>query len=162
MLLSLFQWLSVSAVLFLHPYYISMTDINYNNKARSLEVSVRIFTDDFEKVLRKDCNCKVDLLKPQDKKTMSILINSYIQQHLQLKVNGQARTMEFAGYQQEEESIWNYYQVKDIQQVKKIEITNSLLHDFREEQINMLHINVNGKEHSDKLNFPNKLFSKSF
>lgn len=162
MLLSLFQWLSVSAVLFLHPYYISMTDINYNNKARSLEVSVRIFTDDFEKVLRKNCNCKVDLLKPQDKKTMSILINSYIQQHLQLKVNGQARTMEFAGYQQEEESIWNYYQVKDIQQVKKIEITNSLLHDFREEQINMLHINVNGKEHSDKLNFPNKLFSRSF
>jgi ABC-type lipoprotein release transport system permease subunit len=162
MLLSLFKWLTVSAVVFLHPYYISMTDINYNNKSKSLEVSIRIFTDDFEKVMRKNCNCKVDLLKPENKKAMGILINQYIQEHLQLKVNGQTKTLEFAGYQQEEESTWNYFQVKDIQQVKKIEISNSLLHDFREEQINMLHININGKEQSDKLNYPNKLFSMSF
>jgi ABC-type lipoprotein release transport system permease subunit len=162
MLLSLFKWLTVSAVVFLHPYYISMTDINYNNKSKSLEVSIRIFTDDFEKVMRKNCNCKVDLLKPENKKAMGILINQYIQEHLQLKVNGQTKTLEFAGYQQEEESTWNYYQVKDIPQVKKIEINNSLLHDYREEQINMLHININGKEQSDKLNYPDKLFSMSF
>jgi hypothetical protein len=93
---------------------------------------------------------------------MGILINQYIQEHLQLKVNGQTKTLEFAGYQQEEESTWNYYQVKDIPQVKKIEINNSLLHDYREEQINMLHININGKEQSDKLNYPDKLFSMSF
>ncbi len=52
--------------------------------------------------------------------------------------------------------------VKDIPQVKKIEINNSLLHDYREEQINMLHININGKEQSDKLNYPYKSFSMSF
>jgi hypothetical protein len=113
-------------------------------------------------VLRKNCNCKVDLLKPQDKKAMGILINQYIQEHLQLRVNGQTKTLEFAGYQQEEESTWNYYQIKDIQQVKKIEINNSILYDFREEQINMLHININGKEQSDKLNYPDKAFSMSF
>lgn len=162
MLLSLFKWLSFSAVLFLHPYYISMTDINYNNKAKSLEVSVRIFTDDFEKVLRQNCNCKVDLLKPQDKKAMSILINRYIQEHLQLKVNGEAKTLEFAGYQQEEESVWNYFQIKNMQQVKQIEMNNSLLHDLREEQINMLHVNINGKEQSNKLDYPNKILSMNF
>lgn len=162
MLFSLFQWLSVSVGLFFHPYYISMTDINYNNKAKSLEVSVRIFTDDFEKVMRKNCNCKVDLLKPQNKKATDVLINQYIQQHLQLKVNGQAKTLEFAGYQQEEESTWNYFQIKDVQQVKKIEMNNSLLHDYREEQINMVHFNINGKEQSDKLNYPDKGFSMSF
>ncbi len=93
---------------------------------------------------------------------MGILINQYIQEHLQLRVNGQTKTLEFAGYQQEEESTWNYYQIKDIQQVKKIEINNFILYDFREEQINMLHININGKEQSDKLNYPDKAFSMSF
>ncbi len=162
MLLSLFRWLSVSAVLLLHPYYISMTDINYNGKAKSLEVSVRIFTDDFEKVLRQNCQCKVDLLKPQDKRAMGILINRYIQEHLQVNVNGEAKKFEFAGYQQEEESIWSYFVIKDIQQVKKIEMNNSLLHDYREEQINILHVNINGKDQSNKLDYPNKLFSMSF
>lgn len=162
MLLSLFKWLSVSAAFLVHPYYISMTDINYNGKTKSLEVSIRIFTDDFEKVLRQNCNCKVDLLKPQDKKAMGVLINRYIQQHLQLKVNGEIKTLEFAGYQQEEESVWNYFQIKNIQQVNKIEMNNSLLYDLREEQINMLHVIINGKEQSNKLDYPNKILSMSF
>jgi hypothetical protein len=93
---------------------------------------------------------------------MEILTSRYIQEHLRLKVNGEVKALEFAGYQQEQESTWNYYQIKNIPQVKNIEIYNSLLHDFREEQINMLHIKANGKEQSERLTYPNKRFSISF
>ncbi len=161
MLSGLYQ-LMISAMLLFHPFFISMTDINYNNKAQSLEVSVRIFTDDFEKVLRKNCNCKVDLLKPQDKRVMTNLANSYILKHLQIKLNGLSYNLEPVGYEQEEESIWNYYQVKGIKEVKKIEINNSLLHDYKVEQINMLHIKINGKEDTDKLDYPKIFFSLTY
>jgi len=154
-------WLSVS-LLFSHPFFISMTDINYNNKNRALEVSVRIFTDDFEKTLRKNCNCKVDLLHSDDKNAMNNVINSYILRHLQIKVDGQVEKLDFVGYQQEEESIWTYYEVKKVEQVRKIEINNTLLHDYRTEQINMLHIKANGKEQSDKLDYPEASFSGNF
>jgi hypothetical protein len=155
-------WLIVRAVAFFHPFYISMTEINYNNKSKSLEVSVRLFTDDFEKTLRKNCNCKVDLLTKQDKKAMENLVNAYVLKHLQIKVNGQLQNLEFAGYQQEAESTWNYFQVKNVTQVGKMEITNSLLHDYREEQINMLHIMANGKEQSDKLDYPKSSYTITF
>src|SRR3954464_1671136 len=103
------QWLVLQASILFHPFYISMTEINFNNKSKSLEVSVRIFTDDFEKTLRKKCNCKVDLLAVNEKKAMEKAVNDYVQQHLQIKIDGRLQALEFAGYQQEEESIWNYF-----------------------------------------------------
>src|SRR3954452_20500068 len=103
---SLVTWL---ILVLLHPFYISMTDINYNDKSKSVEVSVRIFTDDFEKTLRKNCNCKVDLLAAKDKKSMEKLVSNYVLKHLQIRVDGQLRNLEFAGYQQEEESVWSYF-----------------------------------------------------
>src|SRR5438105_5006550 len=99
-----FQWLAIHASLLFHPFYISMTEINFNSKSKSLEVSVRIFSDDFEKTLRKKCNCKVDLLAVNEKKAMEKVVNDYVQQHLQIKIDGRVQALEFAGYQQEEES----------------------------------------------------------
>ena len=153
------QWLAIHTSMLFHPFYISMTEINFNNKSKSLEVSVRIFTDDFEKTLRKKCNCKVDLMAVNEKKAMEKVVNDYVQQHLQIKADGRLQALEFVGYQQEEESTWNYFLVKNVSQVKKLEIVNSLLHDYREEQVNMLHIKANGKDYTDKLDYPNKFFS---
>lgn len=153
---------SICFSLFLHPFYVSMTDINYNDKAHTLEVSVRIFSDDFEKTLRKNCNCKVDLLNPPDKHPMEKLVNNYILQHLQIKVDGKMQSLELNGYQQEDESTWNYFLAKNVLQVKKIEINNTLLYDFRQEQINMLHLKANGKEQSDKLDYPESAYTATF
>jgi hypothetical protein len=161
-MLVFFQWLSVFASVVSHPFYISMTEINYNNTSKTVEVSVRIFTDDFEKTLRKNCNCKVDLLASQDKKGMERLAADYIVKHLQIKVDGQAKNLEFVGSQQEQESTWNHFMIKNISQVKRLEINNKLLHDYSEEQINMLHIKVNGKEQTDKLDYPAKAYSINF
>lgn len=154
-------WLKV-ATLFVHPFYISMTDVNYNNRSKSVEVSVRIFTDDFEKTLRKNCNCKVDLLGAPDKKPMENLVNTYILKHLQVNVNGQQKNLEFSGYQQEDESVWCYFVVRNVDQVKRLDLKNTLLHDYRSEQINMIHIKANGKEQSDKLDYPESTYSMSF
>jgi len=139
-----------------------MTDINYNSKGKAVEVSVRIFTDDFEKTLRKNCNCKVDLLKPVDKAAMEKLANDYIVRHLQVNVNGQIQKLEFTGYQQEEESIWSYFVIRNVDRVNRIDIRNNLLHDYKDEQINMVHVKANGKEQSDKLDFPETHFKMEF
>ena len=154
--------LLIYAPSFFHPFYISMTDINYNNKSKAVEVSVRIFTDDFEKTLRKNCNCKIDLLVKGNENAMAAPVQSYIKKHLQLRIDGQSKEMEYKGYQQEDESTWAYFEIKDINSVKRLDIFNNLLHDYKQEQVNMLHLKVNGKEVSDKLDFPNKNYSTTF
>ncbi|HXL58320.1 MAG TPA: DUF6702 family protein, partial [Chitinophagaceae bacterium] len=54
------QLLMIAYVGLIHPFFVSMTDINYNSKEKELEISVRIFTDDFENTLRKYHSTKID------------------------------------------------------------------------------------------------------
>ena len=45
-----------------HPFFISMTEIEQDKTNNTLEISVRIFTDDFEKTIRQTYTGKVDLM----------------------------------------------------------------------------------------------------
>ena len=49
----------------MHPFYVSVIDINHNNKEASLEISVRTFTTDLENRLEKEYNVKLDLSDPK-------------------------------------------------------------------------------------------------
>ncbi len=145
-----------------HPFYISMTEINHNAAKRSLEVSVRIFADDFEESLRKSCHCKIALIKPSDKAAIDNEVSAYISNHLQISVDGVPATLIYEGYQHEEGSIWSHFEIKNIQSFKKLEISNSLLYDVKQEQVNMIHIKAKGKHKSDKVDYPSRLVSFDF
>ena len=159
---SFLQWMLMGLVSAVHPFFISMTDINHNAASKSLEVSVRIFSDDFEKTLKANCKCKVELLTPTDKRAMDKIVNTYVTRHLLIMLDGKPATLEFAGYQPEEGSIWSYFEIKNVPSFSKIDITNSLLYDYKNEQVNMVHIKANGKEKSDKLDYPEKNLAFTF
>lgn len=74
---NLFQWFLISAFSLLHPFFVSMTDIKYNPNDKDLEISVRIFTDDLENVLRKYTTTKVDILHPADQEQMNQEVYNY-------------------------------------------------------------------------------------
>lgn len=162
MVVAVIQWLLVSMAGAVHPFYISMTDIKHNAASKTVEVSVRIYADDFEETLRKACNCKIELLKPVNKTAMDKAIQDYIVRKLQIKVNGQATTLQYAGFQQEESSIWSYFEIKEVQTIKKLDISNTLLHDYKQEQINMVHVKANGTTRSDKLDYPHQNLTFSY
>jgi len=138
----------------MHPFYVSMTEINHNAREKELEISVRIFTDDFETTLHNNYKEKVDLTRPSNQTEMNRLVSDYISRHLQLQADGKTLRLSFVGYEQQSESTWAYFEVKDVAAVKKLSLTNSLLHDYRKEQINMLHVKANGKDESYKLDYP--------
>ena len=151
------QWLMLAFMGFLHPFFVSMTDMNYNAKDKELEVSVRIFTDDLENSIRKyHPGIKVDVIHPANQQQMNQFVNEYIQKHLQLKINGGPVQMAFAGYEQQSESIWSYFEVKNVASIKKLDITNNILHDYNTNQINMLHVMVGSNEQNYKLDYPDK------
>lgn len=167
----LYKWLLICSVSFfsntlhnkpLHPYFVSVTEIEHNTKEKTLEISCKIFTDDFEKTLRQNYKTTVDLLKPKDKEAMNKLVSDYVQKHLQLTVNGKAVTLQFLGYEQQEEGILSYYQVNNITSVSKIDITNSILYDYKKNQIGIIHVIVDGNRKSTRLDNPKDKASFEF
>src|SRR5688500_17746696 len=61
-----------------HPLHISVTEINHNATDKTLEISCKMFTDDFEKVLAQNYKTKVDLINPTDRPAMEKLVNDFV------------------------------------------------------------------------------------
>lgn len=164
----LYKWFLAAALGFFaiskpaHPIYVSVTEIEHNAKDKTLEISCKIFTDDFEKTLRKTYNVHVDLLGSKDRKAMEQLVNDYVQKHLSIQLEGKKVTMKFLGYEQQEEGIESYYQVDNVSSVKNISITDNILYEYKDEQLSLIHVIVNGNRKSTKLNNPEDKASFSF
>lgn len=139
---------------FLHPYYVSVTELKHNPKAQLLEISSRINAEDLENALRKLKSEKLDILNPKSKDEVNVLIAQYIPQHLKIRVNNKAVRLVYLGYEIESEALWCYFEVKQIKTVKNISIQNDILFAEHPEQINMLHVTVQGERKSTKLDNP--------
>lgn len=151
----LIHWMWIAYIGLSHPFYVSMTEIQYNKQTQALEISVRIFTDDFENTLRKNHpGAKIDILHPADPEQMNKYVNDYLQTHLRLQVNKKPVQMLFVGYEQQTESIWIYFEAKQVAAMEKLDIYNSLLHEFNNNQINMIHVQMDKSQKSTRLNFP--------
>lgn len=144
----IFSWL-------LHPFFVSMTEIKYIPKNQNLEVSVRIFTDDLENTLRKNHpNVIFDILHPKDKALINNWIDSYIRKRLQIKTNEKVSNLHFIGYEQENESIWCYFETDKVTPIKKCDVFNTLLYDYKKEQINMIRLENGAESKSSKMEAP--------
>ena len=139
-----------------HPFHVSVVEINHNAADKSLEISCKIFTDDFEKVLAQNYKTKVDLIKPANKAAMDTLVKKYIFSHLSLRANGRPVSLSYVGFENESEAVYGYVEVDNIPSLSKIDITNSLMYDLFDDQVNIVHVIVNGNRKSNKLNYPEK------
>jgi len=90
------------------------------------------------------------------------LVSDYVQSHLSITVDGKKVTLQFIGYEQQEEGILSYYQVNNINGVKKIDIINTILYEYKKEQIGIMHVTVGGNRKSTRLNNPDDRCSFEF
>lgn len=162
----LYKWLIVFSLTGFvkthHPIFVSVTEINHNAANKTLEISCKIFTDDFEQTLRQQNKTTVDLLNPVNKQAMNVLVNNYIQKHLQVSADDKKLALQFLGFEQQEEGIISYFEVKNIATVKKLDVTNTLLYESRPQQMQIIHVMVNGERKSSRLNNPDEKASFVF
>ncbi|MBS1915953.1 MAG: hypothetical protein JST87_06720 [Bacteroidetes bacterium] len=172
----MFKWLAVYICLFSyakmpvnnnetktkHPLYVTVTEINHNAKDKTLEVSCKIFSNDFEAAILKTFNKTVDLSSAKQKAENDKLIDEYINKHLQLKVDGKPVTLQFVGSEQESEATWCYLQVNNVPSVNKLIINNTLLYESFNNEINLMHVTVSGNRKSTKLNAPDAVAEFDF
>lgn len=139
----------------LHPIYVSVTEINHNPQDKNLEIACKIFTDDLETVVAKATGQKIDLFNPKDTALTGRQIAAYISKHLVLKVDGKPVVLSFLGFEREQDAVWSYFEVHNLATPpKNVSIMNDLLYDNFKQQINLMHVTVNGKRQSTKLDYP--------
>ena len=140
----------------LHPFYVTVIEINHNTNPGSLEISCKLFADDFEDALKKEYKTTLDLHQPKDRQHLEKLIFAYLQKHFQLKVNGKPVLLSFVGFEIESEAAWCYLEVKPVTNVKSLDISNDLLYESYPSQISIIHAVADGKRKSTRLINPEK------
>jgi len=166
-----YKWLLIAAILAFalpagagkaHPFYISVTEINYNADTKGLEISCKVFTNDLETALTKANGKKPDLYADKDKVMADKQIAAYINDHLSIKINGRQVALAYLGFERENEAVWSYLESRNMPLPKNLEIVNSLLYDSFEQQINLVHVTVKGERKSAKLTHPDTALQLKF
>jgi hypothetical protein len=145
-----------------HPYHVGSMEFNYNQKSKTFEISGRFFMDDLENAINKKYGKNLHFLNPKSEKEMQEALKNYTSEYLKLKVNNQFVKVNFIGYEEDKESVDIFLESETVANPKKIETAVSLLYNLFDDQMNIIHIIVNGQRKSEKLNYPDRYLFQEF
>lgn len=128
-----------------HDFYLSVTEIDFKQDQKSLQITTRVFIDDFEEVLKKRYSKAIRLSYKIDLQTYQATIEKYLLQKLEIAIDGKKLKLKFLGSKFDADQIILFTEAANISGFKTVNIKNSLLTDLFDAQKNIVHVN-NGKE----------------
>jgi hypothetical protein len=141
-----------SFLLILHPIHLSVSEINYSEKDKALQITSRIFLDDLELSIQKQLNKPdLDLLEPGKDLTTEKLISDYVLQHLSVKLDGKIQKLNFLGFEREDPAVICYIEIENVKKFKTIEIKNDVIMETHNDQSNLVHVTYKGPVKSLRL-----------
>jgi hypothetical protein len=152
--------LLASAPLNSHPYYVSVTELHFFEKRA--ELSVKIFTDDFEKALGSlPGGSKADLIRRLPTGRIDSLVAFYIQQHVKIQLNEQPLAFTYLGYEIKEDATWAHFEATFGVKPKRVRIENTLLFDYFPNQQNIVHLAQGDYKRSRRLSSGNAVMESN-
>ncbi|MEY4884723.1 MAG: hypothetical protein RL151_32 [Bacteroidota bacterium] len=160
----LLAWILPIALMFsppVHPYYVSVTEIEYNLPKKELGVACKFFVDDLEEAIKEAGAGKTDLIKGERSRNLKLL-EDYLKAHLGLSLDGKKIDLKFIGYELDQEAIWCFMEATSVDTFKRLSIRGDMLFELRKDQINLFHATVNGVRKSQRLALPDRTFTLEF
>ena len=126
--------------LFLHPIHISKCQMEYNQDHKALEIIVHVYIDDLESSLGLAGSTHLKLGTEREVVNADSLISSYMDQHLELSVNGHAVHHNWIGKEITDDfaAFWCYLEVPEINHLESLDITYDALQELYDDQKNIL------------------------
>lgn len=123
-----------------HKFYVSVTDIEYKPEQNSLQIISRVFVDDFEDVLSKRFATPLVLLPDEETENADDWIVRYLNQKLNLSINGETLQLNYIGKRYDDDRIYLYIEIENVAAFDSISVENLILTDLFEEQKNLVHL----------------------
>lgn len=128
-----------------HAYHSSITELRYNAAKKQLELSVKVFTDDFEKALSQGQPTRVNLSDAGPRPL--VLATAYLQRTVQLSTTaGQALPLQVLGMQAENDGYWFYCKAALAAPVTGVKLRHTVLLDAFADQMNIVNVEAGSKK----------------
>jgi hypothetical protein len=131
-----------------HKFYVSVTQIDYVPKKQRIEITSRIFIDDFEKVLKKKHSQNIYLATKKQIPEADKYVKQYLEDKIGIIVNKKPVKIDYLAMEVEDDVLICYLRVPFSGKITTFEIFNSLFTEIFEEQKNIVHTNINSNKKS--------------
>lgn len=126
-----------------HPMHVSVTEIEFDEKDRELEITTRIFIDDLEKTLQNELRQpELDLLNPKNGLTIDQMAGKYLGDHIRISLDSKPQKTQYLGHERDGEALIFYVLVSKVKKWKTIQIFNDVITATYEDQSNLVHVTV--------------------
>ncbi|WP_396165451.1 DUF6702 family protein [Flavobacterium sp.] len=143
LLVILFSFLSAFT---LHKFYVGVFQIDYFKEKKAVQITARLFIDDLEKALYKKHNKHIYITTKDEIAEANTLIANYLSEKLKIKINNKSQSLQFLTKEQEDNIVICYLKIPFKDNIKDLEITNTVLSDIFKEQQNLVHLNLNSNK----------------
>ncbi|QHI38563.1 hypothetical protein IMCC3317_39570 [Kordia antarctica] len=141
-LLVLFVAIPLLSFVTAHKFYVSVINIEHSKIDKALQITTRIFIDDFQKVLEMRYDLKEELTTEKNTKEVEQLMEKYLNKKLKIWVNGELKTFDFIGKKYEDDVTICYLEISGVAAVNSLEIENTILYELEEDQQNLVHVKI--------------------
>jgi len=159
------RWVGVVVLLtgstWLHPVHISITNLDLDPVRGKIELSVKIFADDFQDLILHKYGVQLNIIEQEDPGDKIAAVNEYMQEALQLVFNGnETADLQFVDAKLNEEAIWLFYRYEHHSKIRKVDIVNRVMLEKFNDQTNLMIVTFNEKQNGYRLD--NKTTDLSF
>jgi hypothetical protein len=121
-----------------HKYYVSKTNIEFNARTGGYEITMKFFTDDFERALGATDDHPLRLGSPQEAEDANERIENYITQKFVMKFNNTFTPMRFVGKEVENDLTYCYFEYTPPTEWHSLEFYNTFLIELFPDQENVV------------------------
>lgn len=130
-----FSWLA-------HPLHVSVTEIEYDEKAKALEIMMRVFMDDLELALRNSRQQPdLDVANPKGA-TLDQMMAQYLAAHFMIALDGKTQKVNYLGHESGGDVFIFYLEVENVKKWKTINVLNDIIMATHRDQSNLVHVSV--------------------
>lgn len=145
LLLAAFSFLSFTS---LHKYYISVTQIEYVKKKKSIQIISRLFIDDLENALRHNYDENITLDENNEASNIDSYVEKYINKNMVIAINNSPVQFQYIGKEYDGDIVRCYVEVVGVESVMFFFVSNKMLFDVCSDQQNIVKTKINSKQKS--------------
>jgi hypothetical protein len=124
---------------FVHKFYLSLTQVEHNAPAQTLEVAIKLFTDDLERCLGNRFRENLRLGESDEHTKTDEMLQTYLNEKLKFSLGSAALKMTLLGKEVSVDETWCYLEVTlNAAHITELKVENRIFTEVFATQINML------------------------
>jgi len=147
----------------IHEFYVSTTSVDFVLDKNEIQITSQFFVDDIENLVKFQAPNITSIFEKAHSEDTNLFLRAFIDKNFKISINKKAHQLIYLGYELKDDLLVIYYEIKlSNSEVFDIEVFNSFLVNFIENQKNIVHLKFKNLKKSFLLTYLNKTFQYSF